>query len=157
MAQPTIEILSVYTLPVTRDLLREQTDILYGSDLSGDERRNAESQCREQLEAAVLVEALVRNRDKRFDVGDFTQPQDRVARENWQVAWAEAYLAEDGEGLLVERWGDPPNADSFRVAFFIHYWNPAKPLLTSYGEVSCPAVKKMPERLRELVPYAPVD
>ena len=157
MAQPTIEVLGVYSIPVTRDLLREQTDILYGADLLGAERRDSERQCREQLESTVLVEALVRSRGKRFNVGDFSQPVDGVPRENWQAAWAETYLSEDGERLLVERWGDAPKADTFRVAFFIHCWNPAAPLLTSYGEVRCPAVEKMPERLEKLVPYEPVD
>jgi len=157
MAQPTIEVLGVYSLPVTDELLQEQTDILHGSDLTGAERRRAEGQCREQLESTVLVEVLVRACDNRFDVGGFSQPQDGMPRENWQAAWAEAYLSEDGERLLVERWGDPPKSDNFRVAFFIHYWKPAKPLLTSYGEVACTAVKQMPERLRRLVPYEPVD
>jgi hypothetical protein len=157
MAQPTIDVLGVYSLPVTQELIQEQTDILHGSDLSANDRRNAESQCREQLESTVLVEVLVRGRDKRFDVGGFSQAQDGVPRENWQAAWAEVYLSEDGERLLVARWGEAPNVDSFRVAFFIHYWDAAKPLLTSFGEVACPAVKKMSERLRKLVPYEPVD
>jgi hypothetical protein len=157
MAQPTIEVLGVYSIPVTKKLLREQTDILYGADLADIERRDAERQCREQLESTVLVEVLVRDRDKRFNVGDFSQPQDGVPRDNWQVAWVEAYLSEDGENLLVERWANAPNADSLRVAFFIHYWNPAAKLLTSYGGICCPAVKKMPERLQKLVPYEPLD
>jgi hypothetical protein len=132
-------------------------DILYGSDLSGSERRKAERQIREQLETTVLVEVLVQKRDKRFNVRDFSQPQDGVPREHWQAAWAEAYLSQDGSALLVERWGDAPKADSFRIAFFMHCWNPAKPLQTSYGEVHCPPVKKMPKRLATLVPYEPVD
>jgi hypothetical protein len=156
MAQATVDVLGVYSVPVTDDLLREQTDILYGGDLPGDERQDAERQCREQLESTVLVEVLVRDRDQRFNVGDFSQPQDGVSRDNWQVAWAEAYLSEDGENLLVERWADAPKADSIRIAFFIHCWNPAAPLLTSYGEVRCPSVKRMPERLQQLVPYEPV-
>ena len=32
MPPPTIEVLGVDSLSVTKDLLREQTDILYGSD-----------------------------------------------------------------------------------------------------------------------------
>jgi hypothetical protein len=157
MPVPTIHVLGVYSLPVTEGLLQEQTDILYGADQLAPKRREAERQCREQLESTVLIEVLIRNRDKRFNVGDFSQPQDGVPQENWQAAWAEAYLSEDGERLLVERWGDPPRVTTFRVAFFIHYWNSAKPLLTSYGDVTCPAVKKMPKRLRKLVPYEPVD
>lgn len=157
MAQATVEVLGVYSITVTDDLLREQTDILYGADPPGDKRHDAERQCREQLESTVLVEVLVRNRDERFNVGDFSQPQEGVPRDNWRVAWAEAYLSEDGEKLLVERWADAPKADSFRIAFFIHCWNPAASLLTSYGEVRCPAVMRMPERLQKLVPYEPVD
>ena len=157
MAEPTIEVLGVYSIPVTKELLEEQTDILYGADLDGTERREAVRQCREQLESTVLLEVLVRERDRRFKVGDFSQPREGVSRDNWQVAWAEAYLSEDGDRLLVERWADAPKVDTFRVAFFIHYWNPATPLRTSYGDIRCPAVKKMPERLQQLVPYEPVD
>lgn len=157
MAQPIIEVLGVHSIPVTKELLQEQADILYGAVLSGAERLDAERQCREQLESTVLVEILIRNRDKRFNVGDFSQPQEGVPRDNWQAAWAEAYLSEGGEELLVERWSDAPKADCFRIAFFIHCWNSAAPLLTSYGELRCPAVTKMPERLQELVPYEPVD
>jgi hypothetical protein len=43
------------------------------------------------------------------------------------------------------------------MAFFIHYWNPAKDLLTSYGAIRCPAVAKMPERLQKLIPYETLD
>jgi hypothetical protein len=157
MAVPTIEVLGVHAIPVTNDLVREQTDILYGPDVADVDRHHAERRCREQLESTVLVEVLVRSRDQRFDIGHFSQPQEGVSRENWQVAWAEAYLAEDGEELLVERWGKAPEADSFRVAFFIHCWNPAAPLMTSYGVLRCPPVSPMPPRLQELVPYEPVD
>jgi hypothetical protein len=157
MAQPTIEVLGVYSIPVTKELLREQTDILYGTDLAADERRDAEFQCREQLESTVLVEVLVRDRDQRFGVGDFCQPQEGVPRSSWQVAWAEAFLSEDGERLIVERWSNAPEAGSFRVAFFIHLWKSSAPLMTSYGDLHCPEVKMMPERLQKLVPYEPVS
>src|SRR4029079_10279904 len=94
MAQPAIEVLGVYSIPVTEDLVREQTDILHGAGGSDSGRRNAEHEYRQQLESTVLVEVFVRNRDEGFDVGDFTQPDDDVPRNNWQVAWAEAYLSE---------------------------------------------------------------
>jgi hypothetical protein len=157
MAQPTVDVLGVYSITVTDELLLKQTENLYGPTLSCDEHQDAERKCREQLESTVLIEVLVRNRDRLFNVGDFSQPGDGVPRENWQVAWAETYLSQDGKVLSVERWSDPPNTDIIRIAFFIHYWNPAKPLLTSYGEVTCPTVMRMPERLQVLVPYEAVD
>jgi len=157
MPQPSIEVLGVYALPVTRELLQEQTDILYGAELTGADRKQAERQCSEQLKTTVLVELLVRDRDGRFRIGDFSQSQDGVARENWQVAWAEAYLSVDGESLLVDRWSEPPESGDLRVAFFMHYWDSGRPLLSSYGAITCSPAKEMPERLRGLVPYEPLD
>jgi hypothetical protein len=81
-----------------------------------------------------------------------------VERSSWQVAWAEAYLTPDGQSRLEDpRWGEPPQATDFRVAFFIHWWEEEVPLVSSYGELRCPAVQEMPGRLRTLVPYEPVD
>jgi hypothetical protein len=157
MNEPRIEVLGVYRLPVTEELFREQFDILYGYPMSEPERAQAERQCREQLSSVVLVEASVHNRDQTFDVGRFTQPQEGVPEANWQVAWAEAYLTPDGESLAVERWSKPPQSGDLRAAFFVHFWQPGLPLRTSYGEVECPAVQEMPERLARLVPYEPVD
>src|SRR5919201_3852003 len=141
MPEPTIQVLGVYALPVTKELLQGQTDILYGAHLTGEARRQAEQQCREQLESTVLVEALVRDRDDQFRAGDFCQPREGVAEESWQVAWAEAYLSLDGESRLNARWPDPPEAKDLRVAFFIHYWEVDKPLLSSYGALRCPVVR----------------
>jgi hypothetical protein len=157
MAAPRIGVLGVYKLDVTEDLFREQFDILYGYTMSDEERMEAEEQCREQLSSIVMIEALIENRDERFSVLDFTQPQDGVPRDNWQVAYAEAFLALDGNSLLVEGWTEPPETGDFRVAFFMHFWDETKPLLTSYGELPCPSVSEMPERLKRLVPYQPVD
>jgi hypothetical protein len=153
MPEPTIQVLGVYALPVTEELLQEQMNILYGEDLKGDDLRQAKRRCRKQFPSVVLVEALVRDADDRFDAGDFSQPLPGVARDNWQAAWAETYLSLDGESRL----DDPSKVNGFRVAFFMHFWEPDKPLLSSYGELGCPAVSEMPERLRRLVPYEPLD
>ena len=104
MAEPRIEIVGIYRLPVTEDLFRQQFEILYGGPMSEEQGAEAEEQCREQLSSIVLVEALIENRDERFSVFDFTQPQDGVPRDNWQVAYGEAFLTLDGNSLVVERW-----------------------------------------------------
>ncbi len=152
MSAPQVDVLGVYRLPVTDELFREQYEILYG-----DPDPRAEQQCRQQLASVVLVELLVRDRGERFEVGQFTQPQEGVPKANWQVPWAEAYLTPDGEALAVPRWDEPPQTGDLRIAFFFHYWQPEIPLRSSYGEFQCPAVQEMPERLRRLVPYEPVD
>lgn len=157
MGRPRIVVLGVYRLPVTEELFREQFAVLYGYPMAKEERDQAESRCREQLSSTVLVEAAVRNRDHRFDVGDFTLPLESVPQEDWQTAWAEAYLTPNGEALAVERWSDPPASGDLRVAFFLHSWPPDRVLRSSYGDVACPEPQEMPERLARLVPYEPVD
>ena len=157
MNEPQIEVLGVYRIPVTDELFREQFDILYGCPMSKHERARAERQCREQVSSIVMVEAIVRHRDDRFDVGQFSQRQDAVPEGNSQVAWAEAYLTPDGEALLVERWSEPPQSGDLRVGFFLHFWQSDRPLRSSYGDVACPAVQEMPDRLARLVPYEAVD
>src|SRR5436190_20043521 len=111
MAEPNVRVLGVYRLNVTVELFREQFEILYGYPMTPEERTDAEQQCKDQLESVVLVELVVSNRDDKFHLHDFEQAKRGQPEENWQVAWAEAYLASDGESLLVERWSDAPADD----------------------------------------------
>lgn len=157
MPKLRMKVLGVYRLPVTEDLVKEQTALIFPGKLDGLPRQRAEQRARDQLASTVLIEVLVRHCDDTFSAGDFTQPQKRKPRKSWQVAWEEKYLSEDGTSCLTARWPDPPVEKDFRIAFFLHFWNPAEPLYSSCGELKCPAVKTMPERLKNLVPYQPVD
>jgi hypothetical protein len=157
LREPEIEILGAYRLPVSEELVREQFDILYGHLTSESEKKTAMQLCREQLESVVLIEAIVRNRDSKFKVDDFVQPHTDLPRENWQVAYAESYLSRDGEKVLPWRREGEILSDTVRIAFFIHFFDPKKPLYSSYGTLKCPPVQEMPERLQRLVPYQPVD
>lgn len=157
MRSPQIEVLGVYRIPVSEALVEEQLSILYPDYLPAAERVQGKIRVGEQLESTVLIEARVIGRDARFDVADFTQPNARIPRDNWQVAWAEAFLTSDGESLAVERWSPAPREGELRLAFFMHYWQPFVALRTSYGEVACPTPQAMPARLQRLVPYEPVD
>jgi hypothetical protein len=158
MSEPTITVLGIYRLNVTDELVLAQHSILYGNDGRSVSRTETESQIREQLGSVVLVEALVVNRDKRFDVSDFTQAQIGVPPDRWQAAWAEAYLSSpEGTALVEKRWAPMPEQGDLRIAFFLHYWDKATPLQTSYGEIICPEPQPMPSRLERLVPFIPVD
>jgi hypothetical protein len=157
MADPAIELLGIYWLNITDDRLREQLSILYPFDVDGVDHATAERQVREQLEAVVLIEVFVRNRDERFDVGDFAQAPPGLPTGSHQVAWAEAYMGADGTSLVVDRWSEAPTDRDLRIAFFIHSWDPSLPLQSSYGEIRCPVPQRMPDRLERLVPYEPVD
>jgi hypothetical protein len=155
--RPAVEVIGVYRLEVAEELFREQLSILYPDPLATGEQRAAEDQIRHQLASVVLIEARVHNRDERFDVSHFTQAKPPLARDQWQAAWAEAYLSRDGVSLAADRWTSAPPPGDLRVAFFLHYWEPDSPLRTSYGEVLCPPPCPMPARLKRLVPFEPVD
>ena len=151
---PKVELIGVYQLPVTDQLIAEQTELVYGTKPSSE----AISHVRKQLASTVLVEVLVSDADSRFKVSDFTQPDGQLPPENWQVAWAEAFLSADGQRLMAERWDSAPaGLTSFRVAFYIHFYKAGEPLLSSYGSLTATLALPMPERLAQLVPYELVE
>jgi hypothetical protein len=159
VAEPSVEVLGVYRVRATDELIQDRIQYSYPPpDARTREQHLAlERECREYLESIVLVEALIRDRDQRFDVGDFTQRVGGATRQDWQVAYAEAFLAPDGESLAARRWSSQVPPGDLRVAFFLHYWDSARRLASSYGDVDCPAAAAMPERLERLVPYENVD
>ena len=124
---------------------------------TADERAEAEGSIRRALLDAVFVEALVENADDRFEAADFQQPS-QLPPGLWQVAWNETYLSADGESVFS---GYPdhtvPESSRFRVVFVIHDWEQKSPLLSSYGNLKCPPIEPLPERLWRLAPYEPVD
>ena len=149
MGEATIRILGVYKVELTDALLQQATDQKHGGlSLSKRERRQAEKYVREELSSVVLFEVVVENRDDRFDIGHFSQPGTE------QVAYDEAFLTSNGTSVLSRL--QTPGDEVLRVTFFLHFFDPKKPLLTSYGELLVPPVQKMPERLQSLVPYEPV-
>ncbi len=110
------------------------------------------------LAKAVLIEVLAENIDKRFDAGDFVQPDKTVQESFWQCAWQETYLSED---VVKQISGYPspevPSTRVFRVAFYIHNWRRSLGLLSSYGPLDLPRQRALPKRLWLLVPYETPD
>ena len=150
MQQPSIKVLGAYPVAVTDELLREAIETKYaGIRLSDAQRQSAVASVLEELSSIVLLEFLVSNADQQFKIGDFGQP------DSDQAAYDEAYLTDDGTAI-ISRF-DQPQAATFRVTFFLHFFDPSKPLLSSYGRLQIPEVREMPKRLRKLLPYEPVD
>lgn len=156
MENANIEILGIYKVPISETLITEIMELSYKTPISEKVESIIRNQCKELLENTVLIEVIVHNSDNTFEITDFTQRNKKIPKENWQVAWAETYLDEFGENLVVERWSNPPNTQKLRIAFFIHEWNDEIPLSSSYGDFTCPKPEVMPDRLINLVPYEPV-
>jgi hypothetical protein len=63
----------------------------------------------------------------------------------------------DGSAVDSELTGELGRVgQAVRVAFYFHFLDQRKPLNTSYGPVTVPAIEPMPTRLARLVPYEPV-
>lgn len=145
MVKPRVEILGVYRVPLSEELFEKAMKLKYDEvDIS----HAAKKAVRAELSGVVLIEAQVLNVDDKFDAGDFSQ--------NDQVAYEEVYLSEDGE-TVISKMFDRPQGDAFRIAFFLHFLDSELSLNTSYGPVNVPAPEEMPERLKRLNPYEPVD
>jgi hypothetical protein len=142
MPKPTLEVIGVYRLVSPK--------------MTPAQQRHTSEHIRRQLQNVVLIETLVENADDRFNCDDFTQQLEGLPRSSWQVAYRETILSPDGRRKCAERLGGKLVA-SFRVAFYLHYYRPDLPLLTSYGERNCPPVAAMPARLQKLNPFEPVD
>jgi hypothetical protein len=84
-----------------------------------------------------------------FYIGDFKQP------DSDQVAYDEIYLSSDGRSMVS--FTKPNNPHDFRVYFFLHFYDKDKPLLSSYGAVDVPEIQPLPEYLKSLHPFTPVD
>ncbi len=148
---PAIQILGAHRVKLTQRLFLHALEVKYaGCGLQGDECRRAAKATLEELSSVVLLEVLISNRDRRFDMGDFCQ------RGSDQAPYDEHFLSADGS-RVVSAGFDVPARKTLRCAFFLHFFDPAKPLETSYGKVPVPPITPMPRRLRTLVPYEPTD
>jgi hypothetical protein len=143
MSKPSVNVLGVYRLDVTDELVREQHSILLPGR-QGHSWAASEQQVRDQIETLGSRWVILRK----------SQPS--LPRDEWQATWAEAYLSLDGSSLAVGRWSPTPVCGDLRIAFFMHFWQPTDPLQSSYGEIVCPQPHLMPDRLRKLVPFEPV-
>lgn len=149
--EPSVEVLGTYRVDGGKSAVKRAFELQYeGLRLSRTEKKEALRGIQELFAGLVLLEVRVMGRDDAFEVGDFKQAGSD------QGPYDEAFLSDDGTSL-VTRGFSVPDVEPLRVAFFLHFFNPASPLETSYGPVEVPPLQDMPRRLQELMPYEPVD
>lgn len=144
-----IEIVGVYKVPVTDELFQKAMETKFGTDLPFFEKIKAKKTVKAELSSVVLIEVIINNPSASINLSDFCQP------DSDQVAHDEAFLSPDGASVLSR--SKMPAGDRVRLTFFLHYFDPNKPIKSSCGILSASVPIEMPPRLRELVPYEPVD
>lgn len=87
-------------------------------------------------EPVHLVELLVEGDVDAFDIGEVTQEVAGQPKSNWQAPYDERVL-EESEGKV-------------RYAFFLHYIDLKKPLLTPAGPLQLPKPTNRPAHLKDI-------
>ena len=112
--------------------------------LSNRESNRVIKQIRAETATAVLIELLVTNPDDCFNLSTVHQP-------------GSDHVAYDGQSVIPTRYFEVPSSDVLRVVFYLHDFDPAKQLATSYGLMPFPPVQDMPKYRQRLSAYPPVD
>lgn len=157
---PHITVLGVYRVPVDQEEFRAELAVTLfpANDYSdtGDEARCYLARC----VPVVLIEVFVEHTDARFDCGDFGQRTIGLltadGEDNWQVAYDEALLSDDGTTVIRRSINGANQIARGRIAFYLRFYDPARPVRWSYGEFTCPPVQDISPALWTLVPYNPI-
>jgi hypothetical protein len=152
-----ISVVGTYRLEITKELVNAQFLNLYPYELDEKHRRIARKRTQDQLKSVALIETLIKFPDDRFSVSHFTQKNDALPKASWQAAYLEKFMDADGLQVLECEPFEIPKRDIFRCVFYLNFYQPAQPLITSYGERFCPAIEDIPDRLKNLVPFEPND
>src|SRR5262249_17472648 len=92
-----------------------------------------------------LIELMICDSDRDFNVDDLTQPDENVRKGLWQAPYDERFL--DAQSLKPLQLSSPerPDCNEYRLAFFFHYLDLAKPLESSFGPLPLPDPSPRPE------------
>jgi hypothetical protein len=146
----TIEILGVYRVPITEDLILRMLKAHWGGRVTPKRREQAMPRVKTELGGLVLVEAVV-------SAACIHELEHATAAAGAQVPWQVMLLSADGRHVVRRLFLDEPDAFPARVAFFLHYFDQDSPLVGPSGSTALPRPRRMPHRLASLVQYQPVD
>jgi hypothetical protein len=93
-----------------------------------------------EFENLVLVELKIDDLASSFDIGKFKQPHTEY------VPYDETYLDCDSHKVIGGAF-KPPRVNRFIVVFYLHFYDPSKPLRTPRGDIILPSVSEIPSRL----------
>lgn len=103
---------------------------------------------------ASLLELLINRRADQINIEEFTQEIQNEPRNSWQAPFGEKYLSLDGETIIGDDFDLPKFfTDTTRITFFIYFLNPAKPLLTPFGQLLLTKIQAQPQRIKDLIKF----
>lgn len=135
--------------------IRELQSLGLAHSWSDDELQERAAELPAELEdamsSAALFEILVYDHAGEFD------PYEISEKETTSVAWAPAYLSEDGGASIADDVSELASVTKFRVVFYVHDWPEKGELIGPTGSLGSPKFQPVPERLWKLAPYELLD
>ncbi len=115
--------------------------------------------CYEFDDDLTLIEMAVDDYSDKIDFSQFVVPDVELDEDDWQSAYMEQYLNEEGTEKICELYDNPkPALKPCRFAFFIHcYDTQDKILKTPYGDFSIDKPSALPDRLSSCIEYEEED
>jgi len=105
-----------------------------------------------------LFELLIHATPKDVNVSAFTQKDESLPQDSWQVAYNEHFLNEDGTNIIGTFLDQNRlTGTETRLVFFLYFVDFNKPLSSQYGDLVLPTPSSMPERLAKIIEFEPVD
>jgi hypothetical protein len=141
-SSPTLTILGCFKPDIPLETWQQQWEVTASDEYT-----------KEHFDGLVLIEVRAENLDDRFNFNDFGQAHVSGDPNRAMAPYDEGLLSLDGETLLSREMGCVIGHSPVRFAFYLHYYDPARPLTWSYGEFFAPAVQPAPVRLSMLMPY----
>jgi hypothetical protein len=142
MAEPKLSVLGVYTPYIPEETYKEQWQV-----------SESDEKTKEHFDKLVLIEAIAENLDGELDLSSVGQLIHFGELESFQCAYDEALLSADGQSLVKREMGCVNGTNSRRFAFYLHFYDPDRPLEWPHGKITCPPIEDIPDRLKRLVPY----
>lgn len=105
-----------------------------------------------------MVEVQVDAHYASFDPEGFLKLESETPPEQWEVADDVRYLNPDGNLMIGDRFQRPlEEHETTRMIMFFHDLDIREPLVTPFGLVELPKRRPIPERLRSIIQYHPVE
>lgn len=104
-----------------------------------------------------LIELVIDENIADFDPRQITQEQKGQDKLDWQTAYDEKYLNDEGNKIIGDDFDKPNGLTRFRLVFFFHYLDFNKPLICQYGLINIKQATDLPDRLSKIIEYEPID
>jgi hypothetical protein len=141
-----MEILGVYRPFISKQVYREQW-----RGTGSDEHTDA------HFRELILIEAVLHDATEPLEIGEVGQEylhnDLHPYPNNFQVAYDELLLSLDGKTVLKRAMKCVRGEGPLRFAFYLYFYDPARPLSTPLGVLTCPPLEPVSPRLKRLVPY----